>query len=176
MLKGVPVDGTGVVPHAFEAFGARNVIVFLFGIAGEVSLLLEDFGIEGDVFGNSVGAAHVVGSGGEGVHAGDPGAAGGGADGGVGIGVHVLKSFACELVEVGGLAVGVAVAGEPFCAVIFGGDPEYIGGRAGGERAGKKEGGEECEREEMDGCFHGNPFLIQLRVVAGYGFERNRVS
>lgn len=82
---------------------------------------------------NGVGAAHGVGAGGEGVHTGDPGAAGGGTDGGVGVGVHILESVSGELVKMGGLAVGVAVAGKPLSAVIFGGDPYNIGGGAAWE-------------------------------------------
>jgi hypothetical protein len=60
------------------------------------------------------------------MNAGDPRAAGGGADGGVGITVHILESLGRQLVDVWRVCMGIAVAAHPVNVIIFAGEPEDV--------------------------------------------------
>jgi hypothetical protein len=58
---------------------------------------------------------------------GDPRAPLGSTDGDVGITVHILEPFLCQLVDVGSFRMGVAVAADPVDVVVFAGQPEKVG-------------------------------------------------
>ena len=106
---------------------AADVVVRLAAVGDMVAGFLQEVGVVGDpVMRNLVAAAHRLDSKGDRVVPGDPGGAGGSADGRIVETMGVAEAFLCQPVDVGRLCVLAAVAAHPGDAVVLAGDPEDV--------------------------------------------------